>query len=569
MANELKKEAFLQFKDEPHLRPISDEGIGFYNLDINTSVLTFQLTKQDKPLLISDKNVTAYAYFKSDNGSTSGVLDLEFKDPMNGIVTITLPKDFLQASTGTKVTGQTYISTNGKEDTAVFSEFTFTVKNALINTISSAVKIEYIKMFDRLKQEIEKRVHDIEQAIANGSDYVAQMQNVLSEGIKLINDTVAQTKKDLNTTATNATNAINSTKNSAVTTVNSARDSVLNAIQANQVVKTTDLPAQFNALSWQKYKLTNDDGTNFYDSSLKIDFTNTDQLNSLPTGTRYVVNSVNIPSNVSPSGWLTKYSRPDSQSMLIQYQPYNSSAIYQKSFYKTWSDWQVVNPDYSKTLDWQRYKLTNDDGTRKWLGTLSSPVESLEPGLYECTIPANANTVNAPLDVNNSSYIAELNITKSNSGRKQIILIQNYTEDMWLKTIHTSGTDRGWTLLNPKPSDTGWVPFQLTNGATSNSEYTDKNGFQCSYRVVTNGPVTTNYLRINGRNITPGQTIAQLPPTMVKNAQSFSPRTPTNKPAGFMTIYPDGTVSFFINEGTSPNKWDNTAYIYGEYSWTN
>ncbi|MCG2355708.1 phage baseplate upper protein, partial [Staphylococcus epidermidis] len=323
MANELKKEAFLQFKDEPHLRPISDEGIGFYNLDINTSVLTFQLTKQDKPLLISDKNVTAYAYFKSDNGSTSGVLDLEFKDPMNGIVSITLPKDFLQASTGTRVTGQTYISTNGKEDTAVFSEFTFTVKNALINTISSTVKIEYIKMFDRLKQEIEKRVHDIEQAIANGSDYVAQMQNVLSDGIKQINDTVTQAKKDVNTTATNATNTITSTKNSAITTVNTARDEVLTAIKDNQVVKTTDLPSQFNALTWQKYKLTNDDGTNFYDSSLIVDFNDSDQLIKLPSGVRYVSSSKNQPTGVSYNGWLTKYSRSDSQMMLIQYQPYN------------------------------------------------------------------------------------------------------------------------------------------------------------------------------------------------------------------------------------------------------
>ena len=32
--------------DEPYLKPISDEGIGFYNMDINTAVLTFQVRRE-------------------------------------------------------------------------------------------------------------------------------------------------------------------------------------------------------------------------------------------------------------------------------------------------------------------------------------------------------------------------------------------------------------------------------------------------------------------------------------------------------------------------------------------
>ena len=37
------KEARITTVDEPYLKPISDEGIGFYNMDINTAVLTFQV----------------------------------------------------------------------------------------------------------------------------------------------------------------------------------------------------------------------------------------------------------------------------------------------------------------------------------------------------------------------------------------------------------------------------------------------------------------------------------------------------------------------------------------------
>ena len=46
----LKKEAKITVVDEPRLKPITDENIAFYNMDINTAVLTFQVRKQDYPL---------------------------------------------------------------------------------------------------------------------------------------------------------------------------------------------------------------------------------------------------------------------------------------------------------------------------------------------------------------------------------------------------------------------------------------------------------------------------------------------------------------------------------------
>ena len=36
----LKKEAKITVVDEPRLKPITDENIAFYNMDINTAVLT-------------------------------------------------------------------------------------------------------------------------------------------------------------------------------------------------------------------------------------------------------------------------------------------------------------------------------------------------------------------------------------------------------------------------------------------------------------------------------------------------------------------------------------------------
>lgn len=102
-------------------------------------------------------------------------------------------------------------------------------------------------------------------------------------------------------------------------------------------------------------------------------------------------------------------------------------------------------PDFS---NWQQYQFTNSDGTRKWLGTLAQPIETLEPGLYECSIPNDYKSVNAPSDSSGAGYIAEINVTKGQSGRKHIILIHNYQNNIWSKTVHTDNNDRGWVSLN-------------------------------------------------------------------------------------------------------------------------
>ena len=66
---ELEKVGKLDLNEEPYLQPISNRGIGFYNLDKNTAKFQFVVQKDNKPLLISDKNVKGYAFFKAANGT--------------------------------------------------------------------------------------------------------------------------------------------------------------------------------------------------------------------------------------------------------------------------------------------------------------------------------------------------------------------------------------------------------------------------------------------------------------------------------------------------------------------
>ena len=499
MTNGIDKKALFKLKSEPYLKPISDLGVGFYNLDENTAILRFQLSNTKGPLLIHENNLTAYAYFESTNGSASDVIELEIEDSMNGIVTITLDKEFLQASTSTSVKGQVYIGVNNVDgnpkynEVAVFREFTFEVADALINKISSFTKIEYIRMFDQLKMRIEQKVRDIEEAIANGADYVAEMKSVLQEGTETLNAIVddgkkdiqayiAQAKTDLNKVKDDATSDITTTANNAKTSVQDTASTAVSSIDSKTTEATEHVNAkvtEFNktvedngfltpdkltedltALNWQKYKLTNNDGT-----LLRLDLnSNLDVLYAANIGSYYAT-GVPISNASSTAGLLTIEMNIPKNLKFITFRPFNSTQIWLKRFYNTWSEWERV-------------------------------------------------------------------------GNTQ--------------------------------TDTGWIPFNLINGATANTAFKggpDK-GFDCAYRIITRGNIIDKSIRINASKVSHSQQIAQLPENFVKNVQFHYVRVPINQGYGLVGIFPNGAVYVYI-ESDKRDGWDSTSqsyYFYGEFS---
>ena len=500
MANGIDKKALFNLKSEPHLRPISDLGVGFYNLDENTAILRFQLSNTKGPLLIHENNLTAYAYFESSNGSVSDVIGLEIEDSYNGIVTITLDKNFLQASTSTKVIGQVYIGVNNVDgnpeynEVAVFREFTFEVADALINKISSFTKIEYIRMFSQLKERIEQKVRDIEEAIANGADYVAEMKSVLQQGIETLNAIVADGKTDIQafinqaktdltkvkddataditTTANNAKSSVQDTASTAVNSINNKANEATEHVDTkvtefNQTVEDNGflspqiLDEELGKLEWQKYKFTNDDGlVNII--GLENDL---DKLNNMKsTGLYYLTNTPGLPDGVSSAGWLTVYVRKGEQPIKHIYQPYGQNKVVVRHCYNDWTD---------------------------------------------------------------------------------------------------------WTEISNNQTDTGWVPFQLINGALANDAYKKEesdNGFDCAYRIITNGSVTEKRVRINVKKIVGTQEIATLPKGFAKNVQFHFVRAPIHRGQGLIGIFPSGSVYAYV-EADKRDDWTETDYFYGEFGW--
>lgn len=447
MQDEIKKVGRLTLYDEPYEKTVSDSGIVFYNLDINTAVLEFTISKNNFPLQISDENVDTYVYLEGtdQNGNSYGrQLDVEYIDPFNGIVRLTVPDDYLKAVNGSIVTGQMYIGVHKenrvpetKADTAVLNEFKFTVKDALINSVSAVTKIEYIRMFDKLKDEIKQRVKDIEDAIANGSDYVAQMKNVLADGLKQINTTVTQAKKDVNDTATSANNSVNSTKDSAIKTIN---DTTTTNINASNKAKQDVLDAISNA------KLINKD--------------------------TYDTNNTNLNKAISDG---------DAKSL---------------------GDAKA----YVDGKDWQKYKLTNDDGTIKYLakGTITD-VKTLESGLYETVSDDDATKQGIPV---NNSYV-QIKVWTYSNGRKEIELTSTFNGKKYFRLFHSNGDrDTGWIEVGRiQTTDTGWLPLVLSNGVQPYSTgYTPQYKL-----VNNNGDITLKLRGAVKNITTAGIAIASLP----------------------------------------------------------
>lgn len=496
MENGINKKGFFDLKVEPHLKPISDLGIGFYNLDENTATLRFQLSNSTGSLLISENNLSVYGYFESSNGSVSDVIELEIVDELNGIAEITLDQDFLHASTSTKVTGQLYIgvkNVDGRPDyneVAVLGEFTFEVADALINKVSSFTKIEYIRMFSQLKAQIQKDVVDIQEAIANGADYVAEMKTVKEQGITQINKTVTEGKTYIDNVIAQAQTNINDAATSAIGDVKTAKDNALSTMTNTMSEKVSEVENVSN------------NATKHVDDKL-IEF------NGL----------------LETDGFVTP---------------------------------EELGNELDE-LDWQKYKLLEDDGVLVGVSLANNleALHSLKTGVYYRTaVPIDNYEV--------SSKAGFLTVVQNNSVKHIVFRPYNSTRQ-FLKRYYQQWKD--WEEITNNQHDTGWVTFDLINGAKSNTAYKSEGdgGFDCAYRTIKNGDVVTKKLRINGSNLTQNQVIAQLPANFAKNSQAFPVRVPNSSTGGYIVIRPSGRVNFYVSGDTS--NWNETGYAYGECTW--
>lgn len=477
MTQELYKEAFLKSNKSPFLKPISDLGIGFYNMDLNTAILTFQVTESGRPLLISNKNVETFAFCKSSNGSESGVLSAEIKDPLNGIITFTVPNEFLKAATNSRVTCQIYITVNGVDDTVALREITFNVKDALINQISGEIKINHIRMFYELRETIQKQADNLKGRLDEiNNDFnekVNTFNDIYNEKVDGFEQKFTDLKNQLETIYSNTKNILNENGNKVLT-------------EATETIQNIN---------------------NLYNQIQGLIDTKNEELDS---------KIQDVLSTIDTSDFVT---------LDRLQQQLDDVAIY---------------------LDWQKYRLTDNDGNAK---TLSAE--------YDIERIKNTPT---------GFYYAEEvpGITEGEDYGFLTIIANDIDKRIEFRPYNTKSIfiliNDAWEPLVTAISDTGWLPINLVNGTVNLSGYPES-----SYRVIINNEQTFVYFRIAVKNITTATTIATMPEEYVGYPHLLNAVGKVNKKSQKIKISNSGDIIFYKN---IDDTIDSEDYAVVEAHWT-
>ncbi|HJF67082.1 MAG TPA: BppU family phage baseplate upper protein, partial [Staphylococcus kloosii] len=389
----LDKNSIINMENTASYQPRSNLNVVFSTADRDSAVFIFNVTKGNKPLLLSSENVIGHIALKHSDGSF--VKDtLHFTEPdINGRFEYYIPNDILKRE-GT-VTMQIFISEKGNSNVTVAERIvTFDIEKSIVSQISAETKLQYIVEYDELKAIIANRVTDIEDNMANAEDYVSQLKQAREKGLSDIEIAKADSEK------------------------------ALNDLADKRLEEISDKAREYSS---------------------KFD--------------------------------------DDKQYMDDKHQEFKDSVL----------NSEVVTQGESK--EWQKYKLTNDDGTPFTLSEFDfNDIDTLETGSYFLDIVKNS-------PFKGTSY-GFLNIEKATTNSKKVIATPGNSNRYYLK-CKWNGVWSDWEEVSTTVSDTGWVPFQLINGAAGNTAFkadTDR-GFDCAYRIEKRGDVTEKSIRINASKL--------------------------------------------------------------------
>lgn len=517
--------------------------ISFDDTDVGSAVLRFFLTYGNQPLLL-DEATTELSIFLVAHDGYFEKHNLNYDDPLNGKVSVKLTDAFLAHSGLAK--GQIYIKVLGENSVITQVKFTFNIEDSLINDIPADVQMKEIRIFAELEAEINNMVNNINEKLSDGQVVVDEMNALINQAKLDLQLTVNKTKDDFEVIKTTFSNDVQTSTDNAKTEIETAKNSAVSDINALNQSDTTN---------WQKHKVTQDDGNIRVISN--FDFNNIDNFLT-KTESVYVTQTINGP--ITENGYVNLKIRGSYG--VLTYQPWNSDFIYQKRKIgdSGWSDWVMFEPTSNK------YK-------RIYLGDITKSILTLSPGIYEGVIPAKSNIVDAPFDKDLGSYIAEIDVFASSNGRKQIRIKQSYSNIEYTTTIHTNNQFTGWKKIvteeygKQQNADTGWIQWQLENGAVNRNETTGEGTlYKNEYRVITTNGITRAHIRFNISNITPNAIVGRIPAKMVPKAQTGVMRTGLSRNPVTYTINVDGSIKLMVHSNDI-SSWDSYSYCIGEFSW--
>lgn len=239
---------------------VIDTDIRFFTSDRGTAVLNFMVTKNNFPLSISENHAKSSIVLKTsnydvDNGAYVSD-DLEVVDAINGKLQYTLPIQFLKYNG--KVEAQVYFTQNGNGNVIVERSFTFKIDNDLISDFDGKTKLTYIKSMQDLVENVADEVKNVKASLSNATSLVSSIKSEVSKGIQQLeikqNDVVQMITQTQNTSMTALDNKVKEVE-SKTKVITDKINEYETRLTDQDVLKKADTS------NWQKYKLTNDDGT--------------------------------------------------------------------------------------------------------------------------------------------------------------------------------------------------------------------------------------------------------------------------------------------------------------------
>lgn len=185
-----------------------------------------------------------------------------------------------------------------------------------------------------------------------------------------------------------------------------------------------------NTETWQKYKLTQDDGTRIQVSLGN----NLETLRALAPGLYYTTTTP-ITGVTSTAGFTEVYYRSDSTVKHITFRPYNSKQKFIMRYYNTWSDWEDISPGMNSAKVAKNFRNIN----------ILNKIPLRFSG-YDALVTSSGNTYYYPQGLAlDATYLYVLYSPTGSGDMKRLIVVYNRSTNEVVRKFY-AGTAGGESI---------------------------------------------------------------------------------------------------------------------------
>lgn len=344
----LEKSVAINLENTAHYGNISNLDITFRTGESDSSVLLFNIIKNNQPLLLSEENIKARIAIRGKGVMV--VAPLEILDPFKGILKFQLPNDVIKRDGSYQA--QVSVAELGNSDVVVVERtITFNVEKSLFSMIPSETKLHYIVEFQELEKTIMDRAKAMDEAIKNGEDYASLIEKAKEKGLSDIQIAKSSSIDELKQLANSHISDLENKAQAYSRTFDEQKRYMDEKHEAfKQSVNSGGLVTSGSTSNWQKAKITKDDGKIMQITG--FDFNNPEQRIGDSTQFIYVSQAINYPRGVSTNG-IVEYLVVTSDYKRMTYRPNGTNKVFVKRKEAgSWSDWsELALNDYNTPFE--------------------------------------------------------------------------------------------------------------------------------------------------------------------------------------------------------------------------